>query len=321
MLPSIVDYTQIHWSLFSELPLIGPPFPSPLIADPTFAFPSESPDGRWHLFAHSLMGIHHFTSENGADWSRQEVAVRNAMRPFLFQDGSRYYLLYESIRHSSFPWQWLPGKRWNSAIEIRQSSDLRIWSEPTTLLEPQLSWHEDAVYGASLSNPCLVRHDGSYRLYFSAGLTFIPDCGFCEPKYIGMAEANHILGPYAERRDPIVEPDGSRRYVNLAAGAMKVLPASDGWVSFQNGIYWDDSRGQSGSAILMLSSNDGVSWKQQIEAPILGPTYGWRRSHIYALDVRHRAADGLFYLYFNARSNWHWTRGIERIGLLVGEVR
>ena len=38
----------------------------------------------------------------------------------------------------------------------------------------------------------------------------------------------------------------------------------------------------------------------------------------YALDVRYRPADGQFCLYFNARDGWHWTRGRERIGRMVG---
>ncbi len=321
MLPTIAEYAQINWSLFSEMPLIRPPFPSPIIADPTFVFPDDSPDGRWHLFAHSLMGIHHFTSEDGGTWNRNEIVLRNSMRPFLFQEDSGYYLLYESIRHRGFPWQWLPGQPWASAIEIVHSTDLLSWSEPTTLLEPGQPWHKDDVNGSSLSNPCLVPFEGGYRLYFSAGLTFIPDCGFCEPSFIGVAEANHIMGPFEPRNDPIIEPDVNRKYLNLAAGAMKVLQASDGWVAFQNGIYWDSAKDQSGSAILLLSSNDGLHWIQQVGTPVLSPTSGWRRSHIYALDVRYRARENRFYLYFNARSNWHWTRGIERIGLLTGELQ
>jgi hypothetical protein len=52
-------------------PLITPPFPEFLIADPTFLPPDQSPDGKWHLFAHGIMlGIHHFRSDDGVAWRR-----------------------------------------------------------------------------------------------------------------------------------------------------------------------------------------------------------------------------------------------------------
>lgn len=38
-----------------------------------------------------------------------------------------------------------------------------------------------------------------------------------------------------------------------------------------------------------------------------------------ALDVRPHPAEACFYLYFNARDDWPWTKGRERLGLLVGD--
>lgn len=87
------------------------------------------------------------------------------------------------------------------------------------------------------------------------------------------------------------------------------------YLGFQNGIYVDE-HGVSGSAILLLKSADGITWSRPTE-PILKPTSGWMRSHVYALDVKRR--DKTWYLYFNARDDWHWTRGKEKIGLLLGE--
>ncbi len=315
---SIADFSRIEWELASERPLIDPPFPSPLIADPTFLFPQHSPDRAWHLYAHSLMGIHHFISHDGYHWQRQGVVVPNGMRPYLYQDDNGYYLLYEKVHHGRFPWQWLPGRRWQSSIEMIHSTDLQQWSQPRELLSPQLAWHSDARYGSSVSNPCLLKVDGEYRLYYSAGLEFIPDCGFCEPRYIGVSRANGIEGPYEPLGEPVLQPDKGHPWCNLAAGAMKVLKAKDGWIAFQNGIYWNAGQEHSGSAIFLLSSRDGISWHSLRPEPILQPSKGWQKSHIYALDVHRNSADGRFYLYFNARSNWHWTRGKERIGLLIG---
>lgn len=37
------------------------------------------------------------------------------------------------------------------------------------------------------------------------------------------------------------------------------------------------------------------------------------------LDVHLHPAEARFYLYFNARDDWPWTKGRERVGLLVGD--
>jgi hypothetical protein len=42
------------------------------------------------------------------------------------------------------------------------------------------------------------------------------------------------------------------------------------------------------------------------------------RSHVYAVDLC-RAGDTL-HLYFNARDDWHWTRGREAIGLVTATL-
>ena len=50
-------------------PLIKPRPPDWIIADPTFITSEESPDGLWHLFAHSIItGINHFKSKDGITW-------------------------------------------------------------------------------------------------------------------------------------------------------------------------------------------------------------------------------------------------------------
>ena len=75
-----------------------PPRTSPIIADPTFLPPAETPDGRWHLFAHSIWGVHHFVSDDGVGWAPEGVAVRHAMRAFLHRDGGTYHLFYPCAR-------------------------------------------------------------------------------------------------------------------------------------------------------------------------------------------------------------------------------
>ena len=88
------EVAQATWSLEARNPLLRPPFPSPILADPTFLPPDETPDGRWHLFAHSLFGIHHYVSSDGIAWRRRGRVCGNALRAFLYREGGRYHLLY-----------------------------------------------------------------------------------------------------------------------------------------------------------------------------------------------------------------------------------
>jgi len=100
---------------------------------------------------------------------------------------------------------------------------------------------------------------------------------------------------------------------------MKVIRLSDGYVGLQNKIY-KDRDGRSRSAIFVLSSDDGVAWHNARSEPLLAPAAGWTASHVYACDCRFREADGLWYLYFNARDGWGIGGGRERIGRIVGRA-
>lgn len=295
------------WCLDARNPLVRPPFPSPILADPTFLPPAETPDGRWHLFAHSLFGIHHHVSSDGIAWRRRDRVCGNALRAFLYREGDVYHLLYERCRLM------LPmlRSRWYSQIEMRSSTDLERWSVPTVLLRPSLAWHREPGGGAAVGNPCLLRTARGYRLYYSAGLVRLDDCGFDEPRHIGVAHADAMTGPFTPEPDPLLSPEPDDPFANLGAGAMKVLASDDGFVAFQNGIYWDPVARHTGSAVRLLGSADGLGF-EPLGPPFLRPGAGWMRSHVYAVDVR--CVDGEVHLYFNARSAWHWLAGREAIG-------
>jgi hypothetical protein len=42
------------------------------------------------------------------------------------------------------------------------------------------------------------------------------------------------------------------------------------------------------------------------------------KSHVYAFDAKPVDKEQWF-LYFNARNDWHWSKGREHIGLLIGK--
>lgn len=312
------DFLQLKWALHADNPLIRPPFPSPLIADPTLIVPAESPDGQWHLFAHSILGIHHYTSQDGIRWHKGKRLVTGALRPFIFQNQGVYYLYFEQVGSLNMALAMLPLRKWHSCISVISSNDLLNWSAPEKVLLPDMAYAQEPNGAMAVSNPCMVKEGEEYLLYFSAGLVHVPDCGFNEPRFIGLAKGKSPKGPFTPSSEPIIIPDAKDRWNNLGAGSMKVIRVDDGWVAFQNGIYAHE--GKSGSAIRLLFSTDGIQWSQMSDEPLLAPSgNGWMASHIYACDIRQH--EGEWRLYFNARTAAHWTKGKEAIGVMVGNTR
>lgn len=277
------DFKKINWKLYPQNPILKSPRFTPLIADPSLLLNTESPDRKFHLFCHTLFGIHRYESEDGFKWDSGRLLFRHGMRSFIYKENNIFYLLYERYTPFQIIFSWFSFWKWNSHIEIRTSKDLKTWSSPKKILEPSLNWHVHTRYGKSIGNPCIVKIENKYRLYYSASLSLIPDCGFCEPTYIGVAESNEILGPYISLKNPLIFPDTSNR--NLASGSIKVLKTENGFVGFENCIY-QDTNGRSGSSIYLLNSFDGIEWDFLSQEPILSPSSGWMKSHIYAMDVK-----------------------------------
>ncbi|HWR12910.1 MAG TPA: hypothetical protein VN445_13885 [Rectinemataceae bacterium] len=366
---TIADFLAIRWGSI-EGPLIEPPRFSPIIADPSFLFPEETPDGTWELFAHSAWGIHRYSSLDGLAWRDRGLAIRNAMRPFVRKIGEDYFLFYEAYPPIALALTALPVKvRWHSTIGLSRGADLWNWSPRKTILRPELAWTRDDARGESVSNPCLVAEPepagggspcsssvlgpgsstdlGSgltggprWRLYYSASLVWIPDCGFCEPKHLALARRSAPDGPFTPENAPIADPAADRMpdsatfglapsaaselasragHSLLGAGSMKVIALDDGWVGLQNKIY-RDAVGNSRSAIFILRSADGIAWRPARPEPLLAPAPGWTSSHVYACDCRYNRGDGSWYLYFNARDGWRIKDGVERIGRIVGHA-
>lgn len=320
------EFLALDWHLLKESPLIAPPglLSGPIIADPTFVGPDASPDGLWHLFAHTIHGIEHFVSRDGEAWTHAGRVTGRAMRAFVvFADGT-YHLFYEQPRFQYADIMFLFHVPWCSRIVRISSADLVRWSAPVPVLEPSLPWHADNPYGASVSNPCVIEAGGKWILYYSAGLTHVADCGFEEPTHIAAAVAETVTGPYTPLPEPLLSPHADLPFCNLCCGSIKVMKLDDGFVGVQNGIYVDKD-GRSGSALLRLTSADGIHFVHvDREHPLFAPNEqggGWMRSHIYACDFRPVPAMSAWYLFFNARNDWIWTRGRERIGCLTARMQ
>ncbi|MBU0956770.1 MAG: glycosyl hydrolase family 43 [Spirochaetes bacterium] len=326
-IPRTIDsFLKLEWQQ-PDGPLIEPPVLSPLIADPSFLFPEESPDGLWHLFAHSAWGIHYYSSADGLRWRQLGRILDWGMRAFVRRFGDRYFLYYEACRPFAIPLLLLPRRpAWRSRIMCRHSRDLRHWSKPELIIDNDAAWAADSSWGAAVSNPCLVADEpdasaengAQWRLYYSASLVHVPDCGFEEPRYIALATRSldkNPAGRFTSPAEPLLRPEQDELPGVIGAGSMKVLQLQDGWLALQNKIY-RDGEGQSRSAIFVLRSADGLHWQPARDDPLVRPDAGWRASHVYACDLRWREADQSWYLYYNARDTWGKSSGRERIGRL-----
>ena len=291
------DLKDAKWIDHPASPMIEPPRGTWLIGDPSVLTPDRTPDGRWHMFANSVTAIHHYISDDGVQWEKLGGRCFPGMRAYVFEKDGGYYILYERFM-----------RPWHSGVALRRSANLRDWGPPQMLLEA--SDEGDGRVLRYLGNPCLVKTESGYRLYFSSGWVFLRDCLYIEPRYIGVATATALLGPYVRQPGELFGPDPTHPHRNMGAGSIKVVPdGKRGWWGFHNGIY-RDPEGRSRSAIMLLHSEDGLTFEQVSEQPIVSPGRGWKRAFAYACGpVVH---EGEVRLYYNGRSGWF--RGRERIG-------
>ena len=282
-------------------PLIEPPKTS-VVGDPTFLMPADTPDGRWHLFAYTPAGIFQFRSDDGLAWEPDADPVVLGFRPYVLLDGGKFHLFYQ--RYDT------PAK---SHLELVSSDDLITFGAPTTVLEPTLAW-EGELSGGVVSNPFVTRRDGEYWLYYSADQVLLPDSGVYEPRYLSVARAPSLTGPYVKHGTPLLSPGSEDPYFNLGVGSLKTFdePWQGHTLGFANGIYQDDD-GATHSAIHLLVSDDGLAWNRLCTAPIVTPSGrdDWKRAYAYAFDAKRNGNE--IWLYYNARDGW--SNASERIGL------
>ncbi len=299
-------------------PILKPFHGSFVVADPSLLTPDNSHDGKWHMFFHTTFGIWHFSGNDGISFAKVQKVANRAMRPNINRIGDKYYLFYERTRPLFFnALNVVNAVKWKSEIYVIESADLKSWSKPRPVITNTKDY-ENSDRGMSISNPFLLRENGINRLYYSCGLTFIKDCGFCEPTYISYAESSEIDGGYVSAENPLISPDKNDPYLNLCSGCLKVYKLSDGYIGIQNGIYEKD--GKSHSAIILLTSPDGLKFdfnKILVEPQTIDGS-DWMKQFVYASHlVRHK---NTLRLYFNARDTSDMIKGRECIGFAEAEI-
>ena len=313
---SVNQILSAEFTLYESNPVIKNSGASPIVADPSLLTPDKSPDGLWHIFFHTTFGVWHASSADGIKFGKGEKICPRAMRPDInFIDG-KYLLYYEHTRPLLFNALNIAGlAKWNSEIYVTESADLVNWSEPKPVIT-HTRGYEKSERGVSISNPFLLKTDDEYRLYYSCGLTFIKDCGFCEPTYISLARSNSPVSGFVSEEKPIISPDPAGRYTNLCSGCLKVYKVSDGFIGIQNGIY--SLEGESRSAIMLLTSRDGISFEFAKMLLEPDPAVTWMAQYVYASHLV-RYGDELR-LYFNARNRADMLRGRECIGFARAKI-
>lgn len=315
---SFEDINNASFCLYENNPIIKNPPTSFVIADPSVLTPDESHNGKWQLFCHTFFGIFRYESDDGISFEKKERIVRRAMRPDINYIDGRYYLFYERTRPVIFNALSLLGTKWISEIYLTESEDFTSWSKPRPALEKSRKF-EEYKNGYALSNPFLIKDGDKWRLYYSCGQTFIKDCGFCEPEHISFAESKRIRDGYNARTSPIISPDKNDPRLNLCSGCLKVYRLKDCYIGLQNGIFEKD--GKSHSAIMLLKSDDGISFEfvKDLLVPQKCAGSDWMAQYVYACCLT--CYQGTLRLYFNARNVSDNLRGRESIGIFESKIK
>ena len=303
------DFEKAEFSFYNNNPVLKYPKNSMVVADPSILTPDKTPDKKWHLFAHTFFGVHHYTSNDGISFKHIEKITGRAMRPNINIVNGEFVLYYERTRVPILNALSTIGIEWRSEIYCVTSPDLKNWSKPRAVITQSRPFEKDS-HGTAISNPFLIEKDGKYRLYYSCGQTFIKDCGFCEPTHISFAESKRAKDGYVSRQSPIISPDKNSKYLNLCSGCLKVYRLKDCYIGLQNGLY--EENGKSHSAIMLLKSDDGEHF--EFVKPMIVPEkkHRWMAQFVYACCLTYY--DGKLRIYFNARNAADIIRGRESIG-------
>lgn len=329
---SVKEFNKLSWYPFIEDPILKAKLKTPRLCDPTFILPKDSPDDRWHLFAHNWIGIQHFVSNNGIDWHPKKMIELRGHSPYIFYNNGLWHLIYE--KHDSTPdkldWHEFKSneKISRSRIEICHTEDMESFSKSQILFDSKnVSFAKDKLERPRLSRPQLFYDEKEgYKLFFGASHIIMQDTKQKATLYFSMAKSNTLMGPYELINEdiPLIKPEADDEYRNLATGSIRVIPLKEeGYIALECAFGWDKINNKSISTLIQLESKDGVIWETSKREPILKlPKQGWASRYITSCDIRYMEDEYCFYCYFSANAK----RKIgpisyvnESLGLLLGK--
>ncbi len=318
---SLEKIEEAYWYSFSDEPIVTRGVMR--LCDPAYLLPEESPDGLWHMFAHTWMGLEHLTSTSGLEWKREHLLIARGHSPFVFREGGTYYLFYEIHNRTSY-FKKNDNSTSSSRIMVICSTDLLLWSEPKLVLDSTKITRAQYKDGpVRVSRPQIIDTGGIYRLYFGAGETRLYDTGQKATARLMYAESDFLDRDYRVNPEPILDIEGDSRYRNLATGSVHIVQCSDGVAAFECAFSYDRERKRSTTNILLLTSRDGTSFtfRKVIQRT---PDSGWASRYITSVDVRYKESENSWYCYYSANGMAKMF-GIsyvkESLGLLLGTDR
>lgn len=313
------------WFPFSDEPLITGTWYAPKVCDPQLLLPSKSCDGKWHLFTHNWLGIHHYVSDSGIVWEDKQLVEPRGLYPYIYYEDEVFYLLYE--KHDSLlNIKRLRGNKEDniSRIEMVSSADLITWSKPRVLLDSRsVPYSGDYLNRNAISRPQLIKVNDVYRLYFGASEMVLQDSKQKVSRYLGCAFSRKLDEKFflEKPEKPILESDPNDPYSNLACGSVKIIESAGEIFGFQCSAYWDEKKKKSATALRILESVDGMVFTPSGKKPILLPAdKGWTSAYIMSCDVRFKDDENCWYCYYSANDRKHGIKQKESVGLMIGSV-
>ena len=219
--------TDAYWYSFNDEPIATRG--ALKLCDPAYLLPEESPDGLWHMFAHTWIGLEHFTSTSGLEWRREHLVTWRAHSPFIFREGGTYWLFYEIHDRTTFSSK-SEDSISASRIMVISSNDLMLWSKPKLVLDStkiKRAQYKDGP--VRVSRPQLIEWEGRYRLYFGAGETRMYDTRQKTTARLMYAESDYLDKEWRVNPEPLLEIEPDSEYRNLAVDLYASFHAPTGW--------------------------------------------------------------------------------------------
>ena len=314
--------TDAIWSSYSDDAIWQSPWYEMRLCAPCVLPPDVSPDGLWHLFAHSWMGIEHYSSTSGFDWKKRALVVARGHYPSLYRQKDRWHLVYEAHDRDYSLSVRLDRRRTISRIYLMTSSDLMSWSRPTVILSAADVPYASDFSVPRLAHPQIVSWEGGYRLYFTASEVRMYDTGQKASTCLSYAQSAFINADYSLRAKPVMRFDPDDRHSDLALGAFSFVSCSDGLVAFQTAFSFDEEAGRSRSSIWMLSSDDGEDFRYE-KCIMKAPDEGWAGRCLTSCSLSFRPSEDTWYCYYSANGRdpeRPWLPVREKLGLLIGNM-
>ncbi len=289
----------------------------PGLSDPAILLPHESPDGIYHLFSHSCMGIQHYTSTSGIKWEMKDAIVFfRAHYPFIYKGGEKYYMLFE--RHGIKKNKKDVTKN-ASRIFISSSEDLKSWTKEKMILDSsEISLSSYRMGPCRASRPCIVFWKGRYLLYFGAGECCMSDTGEKSSARLLMASSALIEGPYKLCDRPILDADPDSAYRSLATGSVRIYPCSDALFAVECAYFYDKQKDRSRSVMLLLKSTDGINFSF-VRVMHSQSSEGFASRAITAAELKYMESENTWYCYYSANNKEKYHMIIkDSLGLLLG---